>query len=121
MIALKASDQILARNRVIAAENLALLKAFFAAREDLFDWHVPDGGVVGYPRYYGAEGVETFCARLIHEHGVMLLPASVYRSEVFDTPAEHFRIGFGRRDFAAGLAAMETAIGNRAPTASRAG
>ena len=74
--------------------------------DDLFDWHVPDGGVVGYPRYKGADGVEAFCARLVEEHGVLLLPASIYRSEVAPTPEDHFRIGFGRRDFPAGLDAL---------------
>jgi aspartate/methionine/tyrosine aminotransferase len=109
-IALKARDRILARNRRIAAGNLALLERFFATQDDLFDWQSPDGGVVAYPRYRGAEGVERFCARLLQLHGVMLLPASVYRSDILATPVDHFRIGFGRRDFAAGLAAMEAAL-----------
>ncbi len=109
-VALKASDLILARNRLIAARNLALLEEFLAAHDDLFDWHVPDGGVVGYPRYRGGDGVEAFCARLVEEHGVMLLPASVFRSELLPTPEDRFRIGFGRLDFAAGLAALEAAL-----------
>jgi hypothetical protein len=118
-IALKAGDRILARNRGIAAENLALLERFLAAHGDLFDWHVPDGGVVGYPRYRGADGVEAFCAWLVEHHGVMLLPASVYRSEILRTPDNHFRIGFGRRDFAAGLEAMEAALRRRTARARR--
>ncbi len=109
-IALKASASILARNRRIAASNLALLDRFFAQRADLFDWQTPDGGVVGYPRYKGPDGVESFCARLIEEDGILLLPASVYRSEVASTPTDRFRIGFGRADFAAGLAAMEASL-----------
>ena len=119
-VALKAGDGILARNRAIAAENLARLEDFLASHGDLFDWQVPDGGVVGYPRYRGAEGVEAFCAWLVENHGVMLLPASVYRSEVLQTPDNHFRIGFGRRDFAAGLEAMEVALRRRTAPASRA-
>ena len=119
-IALKAGDRILARNRLIATRNLAMLDPFLTENGDLFDWHVPDGGVVGYPRYLGAEGAEAFCARLIEEHGVMLLPASIYRSEILDTPADRFRIGFGRRDFPAGLEAMQTALRRRPATARRA-
>jgi aspartate/methionine/tyrosine aminotransferase len=118
-IALKAGDRILARNRGIAAENLVLLERFLAAHGDLFDWHVPEGGVVGYPRYRGADGVEAFCAWLVEHHGVMLLPASVYRSEILRTPDNHFRIGFGRRDFAAGLEAMEAALRRRTARARR--
>jgi aspartate/methionine/tyrosine aminotransferase len=119
-IALKAGDRILARNRGIAAENLARLERFLAAHGDLFDWHVPDGGVVGYPRYRGADGVEAFCAWLAENHGVLLLPASVYRSEILRTPDNHFRIGFGRRDFAAGLDAMEAALRQRSAHTSPA-
>lgn len=115
-IALKAGERLLARNRRIAADNLALLNQFLVAHDKIFDWHPPDGGVVGYPRYHGPEGVEAFCTRLIKEHGVMLLPASVYRSELLPTPTDRFRIGFGRDDFAAGLATMEAALRpSRAP------
>jgi aspartate/methionine/tyrosine aminotransferase len=110
-IALKAGDRLLARNRNIAAQNLTLLTRFFGERDDLFDWHQPDGGVVGYPRYRHAEGVESFCRRLVAQHGVMLLPASVYRSQLSATPPDRFRIGFGRQDFAAGLEAMRAALG----------
>jgi aspartate/methionine/tyrosine aminotransferase len=109
-IALVAGDRLLARNRRIAAENLTLLKRFFAERDHLFDWHQPDGGVVGYPRYRHSEGVEVFCHRLISRHGIMLLPASVYRSQLLPTPSDRFRIGFGRRDFAIGLQAMGAAL-----------
>jgi len=116
-IALKAGDRLLARNRHIAAQNLMLLTRFFAEHDDLFDWHRPDGGVVGYPRYRHAEGVEAFCRRLLAEHGVMLLPASVYRSQLLPTPPDRFRIGFGRQDFAAGLEAMAAALENPGATA----
>lgn len=120
-IALKAGERILNRNRDIADRNLGLLTGFLARYADLFDWHLPDGGVVGYPRYRGQEGVESFCTRLIEGHGVMLLPASVYRSELMPTPSDCFRIGFGRRDFADGLAAMEAALHQARPAMRRAG
>jgi aspartate/methionine/tyrosine aminotransferase len=109
-IALDAGERILARNRRIAARNIELLQDFFASHADLFHWYVPDGGVVGFPRYAGAEGVETFCTHLIQQHGVLLLPASVYRSELAPTPADRFRIGFGRTDLASGLDALHAAL-----------
>jgi aspartate/methionine/tyrosine aminotransferase len=120
-IALKASGVILARNRCIAKRNLAQLNEFFAGHDGLFDWHVPDGGVVGYPRYKGAEGVEAFCARLVEECGVLLLPASVYRSEVAPTPDDHFRIGFGRYNFPAGLDALKAGLSREVSRRRRAG
>jgi aspartate/methionine/tyrosine aminotransferase len=105
-IALQTGDKILERNRQIAVANLAVLGDFFATHDDLFDWHVPDGGVVGFPRYRGAEGVESFCQRMIEEQGVMLLPASIYRSELLPVPADRFRLGFGRRDMPEAIAAL---------------
>ncbi|MFJ9521109.1 aminotransferase class I/II-fold pyridoxal phosphate-dependent enzyme [Kitasatospora sp. NPDC101801] len=105
-IALKARSTILDRNRALLAANLPVFDAFFADFPDLFDWRAPDGGCVAYPRYLGAEGVETFCTRLVQEAGVLLLPASIYRSELTPTPTDRFRIGLGRRDPEAGLAAL---------------
>jgi aspartate/methionine/tyrosine aminotransferase len=115
-IAMKAGDRIVARNRLIAERNLALLNTFFAEHDDLFDWHVPDGGVVGYPRYDGAEGVENFCGRLVEEHGVLLLPASIFQSDVSPAPQDRFRIGFGRGDLAAALAAMKSGLPRASPS-----
>ena len=109
-IALLAGDRILARNRRLATDNLALVQAFFAEFPGLFEWHVPEGGVTGYPRYRGVEGVEAFTGRLIMDEGVLLLPASVYRSELAETPADRFRVGFGRTGVAAGLDAMRGAL-----------
>jgi aspartate/methionine/tyrosine aminotransferase len=120
-IALKAGERILRRNRAIAAQNIARLSDFFGARADLFDWYVPDGGVVGYPRYKGADGVEALCARLIAEHGVLLLPASVYRSDLLRTPGDRFRIGFGRSDLAPGLTAFAAGLRVMPAAARRVG
>lgn len=106
-IALKARDTLLARNRGLVIENLQRLDAFFARFESLFEWKAPKGGCVAFPRYLGSEGVEVFCRRLIEEAGVLLLPASIYRSELTDTPRDRFRIGFGRANLPAGVQAMQ--------------
>ncbi|MEU1285639.1 aminotransferase class I/II-fold pyridoxal phosphate-dependent enzyme [Kitasatospora sp. NPDC005856] len=105
-IALKARATILDRNRALIARNLSLFDAFFAEHRDLFEWRAPDGGCVAYPRYLGPEGVEEFCTRLVEEAGVLLLPASIYRSELTATPTDRFRIGVGRADSEEGLAAF---------------
>jgi aspartate/methionine/tyrosine aminotransferase len=88
-------------------ENLQRLDAFFARFESLFEWKAPQGGCVAFPRYLGTDGVETFCRRLVEEAGVLLLPASIYRSQLTETPRDRFRIGFGRANLPAGLKAME--------------
>jgi hypothetical protein len=36
------------------------------------------------------------CARLVEEAGVLLLPASIFASELTATPADRFRVGVGR-------------------------
>jgi aspartate/methionine/tyrosine aminotransferase len=105
-IALKARTTILDRNRALIARNLPVFDAFFAESPDVFEWQAPDGGCVAYPRYLGPEGVEEFCTRLAEEAGVLLLPASIYRSELTPTPADRFRIGIGRAHPEAGLAAL---------------
>ncbi|MFF8772119.1 aminotransferase class I/II-fold pyridoxal phosphate-dependent enzyme [Kitasatospora sp. NPDC015120] len=105
-IALKARATILDRNRALIARNLPRFDAFFGEFADLFEWRAPDGGCVAYPRYLGPEGVEEFCTRLVEEAGVLLLPAGIYRSELTPTPADRFRIGIGRADPEAGLAAF---------------
>ncbi len=110
VIALRAREQILGRNRQLVHDNLDILNAFFADHADLFDWQVPDGGCIGYPRYKGGDGVESFCQRLVEESGVLLLPASVYQSALNDTPSDRFRIGYGRANMAEGLDVMREHI-----------
>lgn len=106
-IALKAASKILRRNRDLAAGNLTKLGAFFAGHRDRFEWYEPDGGCIAFPRYLGSDGVETFCRRLVEEAGVLLLPASMYRSEVSSVPPDRFRIGYGRRGMDDALNAFE--------------
>ena len=96
LVALQAQDRILARNRVLVQANAEKLGAFFGDFPDIFDWRRPDGGCVGFPRYKGAEGAEAFCENLVSATGILLLPPSIYRSELLDTPTDRFRIGFGR-------------------------
>lgn len=103
-IAILARVTILQRNRAICTQNLARLRAFFGKHADRFDWYEPDGGCVAYPRYLAGD-VEVFCARLVDEAGVLLLPASLYRSDLLATPPDRFRVGYGRLGMDGALAA----------------
>jgi len=105
-IALKARDTVIGRNLELLKANVGLVESFFGDFPDRFEWRRPDGGCTAYPRYRGADGVEAFCRRLVEEAGIVLLPASIYRSSLTPTPADHFRIGFGRDYTKAGLSAM---------------
>jgi aspartate/methionine/tyrosine aminotransferase len=106
-IALKAADNVLARNRNLAAENLQKLDAFFERHTDLFEWYSPDGGCIAYPRYLGSDGVESFCERLVEDAGVLLLPGSMYRSALLPMPQDRFRIGYGRYGMDEALTSFE--------------
>ena len=106
-IALGAGAQVQARNRAIIAENLPQFDAFFARHAERFEWAPPQGGCVAFPRYLGAEGVEEMCRELLDRHGVFLLPASIYRSDLAPVPEDRFRIGVGRRDPGPALEAFD--------------
>ena len=107
-IALLNADRILERNNRLVTSNLGKLKALFAEFDHLFDWYTPNGGCVCYPRYRGADGVETFARDLVEQAGVLLLPASLYHSDLNPTPNDRFRIGFGRANIEEGIAAMRS-------------
>ncbi len=112
-VALAAGDVIQARNRQVIAENLPHFDAFFARHADLFEWTHPDGGCVAFPRYLGPEGAETFCQQLVKEAGVLLLPASVYSSDLAQVPQDRFRIGVGRTNPGPALEAFEEYLRTR--------
>jgi len=96
LIGLRARDRLLQRNRDIIKANIPLFEDFFDRRPDLFAWEQPLGGCVCFPRYLGADGVEAMCADLVREVGVLLLPSSIYRSDLTATPTDRFRVGVGR-------------------------
>jgi len=112
-VALRNGERILARNREIVAVNDSAVASFMARHTDLFEYATPDGGCVSFPRYLGAEGAERFCTRAVEESGVLLLPASVYHSDLADVPSDRFRIGIGRKTVPASLEALERHLSTR--------
>jgi aspartate/methionine/tyrosine aminotransferase len=111
LIALKARSTILDGHRQRIDRNLATLDDFFARWPDRFQWYRPDGACIAYPRYLGPEGVDAFATDLVEQAGVLLLPASNYRSELTTTPIDRFRIGFGRADCAEAIDALDRYLG----------
>lgn len=107
VIALRNRDRIFARNRALLQRNIVEFQKLLADFPGLIDFTPPMGGCVAYPRYTGPGDVETFCKDLLHDSGVLLLPASIYASEVGPTPPDRFRIGLGRdKAVADGLRAL---------------
>ncbi|MGJ9423286.1 aminotransferase class I/II-fold pyridoxal phosphate-dependent enzyme [Aeromicrobium sp. CF3.5] len=107
VVALRAKEHVLARNRSIIADNVPLFEEFFGRHRDLFEWVPPQGGCVCFPRYLGPDGVEAMCADLVEQEGVLLLPASVYESELGPVPRDRFRVGLGRSGAAEALERWE--------------
>jgi len=103
IIALKARDQILQRNRTLVHGNADKLTTFFDEFPNLFEWQPSDGSCIGFPRYTGPGTTDEFCEKLVEQSGVLLLPPKVYKSELLPAPQDRFRIGFGRRNIDEGL------------------
>ena len=106
VIALSVRDKLLEKSRSLMHVNVKKLDAFFGDYPDIFEWQHPDGSCIGFPRFTGRGGVEAFCKGLVEENGVLLLPASIYHSELMRAPNDRFRIGFGRSNIDEGLAAF---------------
>jgi aspartate/methionine/tyrosine aminotransferase len=106
IIALRAKSTILSRTLEIVNKNLSILDAFFEKYKDLFTWHKPNAGPIGFPQLRKGSAFE-FCEDLVAKKGVMILPSSVYGYEV-----QAFRIGFGRRNMPEALKLFEEYLTN---------
>ncbi len=103
---LQQGARLLERNRRLAVENLKLWRQFFSEHPGQFEWWEPEGACVAFPRYLGQDGVENWCRRLLNQAGVLFLPSSIYESRLGTVPRDRFRLGYGRRGLAEGLAAL---------------
>ncbi|MEM7223494.1 MAG: aminotransferase class I/II-fold pyridoxal phosphate-dependent enzyme [Pseudomonadota bacterium] len=104
-IAIRHRAEIWSRHRQVIADNLARLDDFMARRGNIMTWQRPPGGTIAFPCL--AEGLSSarICAKLLSEHGI-LLPASRY----FDHGDRHVRVGYGTRDLARALAALDDVL-----------
>ncbi len=104
-LALRHREKLVRRNLEIIIANLAELDQFFARQDNRFAWQRPQAGAIGFPRLIGEE-VAGFCQKLVENTGVLLLPGALY-----DAPGNHFRIGFGRKNFPDALVHLEEFLG----------
>jgi aspartate/methionine/tyrosine aminotransferase len=107
LMGLRSRDAILARNRRLVRHNVELAAGCFERLRHFLSWIPPRGGTVCFPRLTedaarAAGGAEAFCARVLADTGVLLLPSTTY-----DYGDSHFRLGLGRDDFAEGLRILE--------------
>jgi aspartate/methionine/tyrosine aminotransferase len=116
LMALRSPDGILATNVARIERNVRTATVFFDRHRDLFRWVPPQAGTVCFPRLLpaasaaggggvpqaAAPGAAAFCARLLEQTGVLLLPSTVY-----GYGDSHFRLGLGREDFTVGLEVLD--------------
>lgn len=114
-IALGALDQVVERSRSIVAANMALLDDFFERRSEQLEWVRPSAGPIGFPKLLSESDAACFCADLVREAGVLLLPGGAYGH-----PGNHFRVGFGRRNLPEALERLDRFIDGRPRAGSRA-
>ena len=100
-LALRHREKLVARNMAIITGNLALLDQFLIRHSARFAWQRPQAGSIGFPRLTGGD-ITDFCKNLVEKSGVLLLPGSLYEDS-----GNHFRIGFGRKNFPNALAHFE--------------
>ncbi len=102
LIALRAKDTILQRNNLIVKNNLSLIDQFLERYSSLFSWVRPEGGCVGFMKFYSNISIDELARKLVEKEGVLLMPASIYNYQT-----NHFRIGFGRQNMAEALDKFE--------------
>lgn len=112
-IALRNGERIRRRNRDVIAENLPRFATLFDDWPHLFEFEPPAGGCVCFPRYLGDDGVEAMCRDAVEQAGVLLLPASIYTSELGAVPGDRFRIGLGRHGADDALNALDAFLRSR--------
>ncbi len=95
------------RSRALVLANLALVDAFLSRRAEQFSWARPNASTIGFVRVEGVGDTSDFCARLVADTGVLLLPGTVV-----DEPG-HVRLGFGRASLPDVLALFEAWIETR--------
>ncbi len=103
LIALKAADRVLARNRGIVEANLPLLDTFFEHWSGTFEWVRPRGGSIGFPRLLADLPIDRFAEDLVRDTGVLILPGAI-----FEDAGNHFRLGFGRTNMPAALERLDS-------------
>lgn len=102
VMALRAAEPILERNRALVRANAALVDDLLGGHPDRLAWVRPRAGAIGFPRVLGDESADAFCDRLREQQGVLLLPGTVYGHD-----GNHVRLGFGRADAPEALARLD--------------
>ncbi|ASD66621.1 aminotransferase class I/II-fold pyridoxal phosphate-dependent enzyme [Pseudoalteromonas piscicida] len=102
--ALQHSETILAHNAKVIANNVQLMREFVSLYSQKVTWVEPQGGVLSLLRINAVTDSFKWSRQFSEASKTLLLPAKLFllQSEC------HFRLGTGKRNFAEGLARLET-------------
>lgn len=109
IMALRAREQILKRNREILSKNLKILDEFMERNQKYLSWVRPQSGTMAVLKLLLPIPVEQFAEDLVRTEGVLIMPGSV-----FDLPGNFFRIGFGKKNMKTILERFETYLHRQA-------
>jgi aspartate/methionine/tyrosine aminotransferase len=98
LIALRAKDKILKRNREIIHSNLKILDSFMKRHRQLLSWEPPQSGTMAVLKLLIPIPIEKFSEELVEKMGVLIMPGPV-----FDLAGNFFRIGFGKKNMSEAL------------------
>lgn len=93
LMALRAKEKILKRNREIMLKNLQLLEELMERNQKRLSWVRPQSGTMAVLQLLLPVSIETFAEELVRTTGVLIMPGSV-----LDLPGNFFRIGFGKKN-----------------------
>jgi len=110
LAALQAGEKLIAKNKAIIRENLALAGPFFHRWQALFDWRRPHAGSVALVGVH-VPSATAYCHQLVRDTGVLLLPGTFMGTE-----DRYVRFGFGRKGFPAALRYYEAHLSQGSPT-----
>lgn len=105
LMAIRARQHIIERNRAIITENLSAARLFFSEFASRFTWLPPHAGTVAFPLWRGEGSIEQFCQQVLATQRVMIVPGSL-----FDMKGNYFRIGLGRRNFVEALGKVRSFV-----------
>eukprot|EP00597_Dinobryon_sp_UTEXLB2267_P000858 CAMPEP_0170078266 /NCGR_PEP_ID=MMETSP0019_2-20121128/14883_1 /TAXON_ID=98059 /ORGANISM="Dinobryon sp., Strain UTEXLB2267" /LENGTH=436 /DNA_ID=CAMNT_0010291023 /DNA_START=502 /DNA_END=1812 /DNA_ORIENTATION=+ len=111
LIALRARDKILARNKSIVQHNLALVEAFLSRHPNDFSWVPPRGGCCGFMRYHKASSTKTLDAitkTLVNRFGVLILPGDNFPLHIRTLPTDGVHNESNNADSNASLIPLES-------------
>jgi aspartate/methionine/tyrosine aminotransferase len=94
LIALQNSEQILARNNKIIADNIIVFQHFIAQHTALLSWQPPQAGILALVQVRNIQSMTQWSTALAKSTGILALP-----SELFGLSGHYFRLGLGQKNF----------------------